>query len=157
MLGPYDRLQAKDLRLPNPSPAIGAYVPFVRSGALIYVSGQVSKDDDRSVVGKVGQEVLRTDALVAGEICALNILSQLHEATGGQLKKISRITSLTCYVNTGSKPTPLSSAVSNHCVGLLYDILSSPPAESIKVVEVENLPLGFSVEVDGVFELGEEQ
>lgn len=147
-----DRLSDLGLSLPDaPAPAAN-YVPWVITGNLVFVSGQISEDENGRIIGKLG-DTLSVDAGVkAAERCALSLLAQVNAATGGDLSRLKRVVKLTGFVNStpdfGDQP-----AVINGCSNLLVEILGDAGRHTRSAVSAPALPFGVAVEIEGIFEL----
>ena len=96
-----DRLAALNIELPAPVSPIANYVPFVRSGDLIYISGQVSIDPTGGIKGTVGEDVDMDGALAAARLCAINLIGQMKLACEGDLSRVKRVVKLGGFVQAG--------------------------------------------------------
>src|ERR1700677_600798 len=101
MSNPIERLAALGLTLPQPARPVANYVPFVRVGDIIYISGQVSTDASGGVRGVVGEDVDLESAKRAARICGLNLIAQMNAATDGDLTRVRRIVKLGGFVQAG--------------------------------------------------------
>ncbi|NNE89999.1 MAG: RidA family protein [Silicimonas sp.] len=151
--GLYTKLGELGLSLPDaPAPAAN-YVPYVISGNLVFVSGQISVDDEgEMIVGKLGRDMLTADGAHAASRCALALLAQLKAACGGDLSRLKRVVKLTGFVNS----TPEFSeqpAVINGASNLLVDLLGDIGKHSRSAVSAASLPFGVAVEIEGIFEI----
>jgi enamine deaminase RidA (YjgF/YER057c/UK114 family) len=146
------RLQELGIVLPAPPAPVASYVPFVRTGALVHVSGQVSMDAGGGIKGKLGGGLSLEQGQAAARLCGLNLLAQLKTACGGNLDLVVRVVKLGGFVNVmpDFDPTP---AVVNGCSDLMVDVFGDAGRHARAAVGVANLPLGFAVEVDGIFEI----
>jgi enamine deaminase RidA (YjgF/YER057c/UK114 family) len=148
------RLAALGITLP-PAPApVANYVPTVRTGSLLFVSGQISRTQDGRVLsGKLGGGVDVEAGRAAARVCALNILAQARAALGS-LDRIQRIVKLTGFVNAVPAFTDHPSVV-NGCSDLLVEILGDKGRHTRSAVGVAGLPLDAAVEVEAILEVGE--
>jgi enamine deaminase RidA (YjgF/YER057c/UK114 family) len=146
------RLAELGITLPTPPAPVASYVPFVRSGALVHVSGQVSVDASGGIKGKLGAPLTLVDGQAAARLCALNLLAQVRAACGGDLDRLVRVVKLGGFVNVAPDFDPIP-AVMNGCSDLMVEVLGDRGRHARSAVGVANLPLGFAVEVDGVFEV----
>jgi len=147
-----DRLTALGLKLPDaPAPAAN-YVPFVQTGNLVFISGQISRDDDGLITGTLGQDADIAIGQRAAGTCALALLAQLKEACGGDLDRLVRVVKLTGFVNSAPDFTDHPSVI-NGASDLLGDILGDKGAHARAAVGVAALPLNVAVEIEGIFEV----
>lgn len=146
------RLAALGIDLP-PAPApVANYVPTVQTGALLFVSGQISRTEDgRVMAGKLGGGVDVAAGRAAARVCALNILSQAQAALGS-LDRIRRIVKLTGFVNAVPAFTDHPSVV-NGCSDLLVEVLGDKGRHTRSAVGVAGLPLDAAVEVEAIIEV----
>lgn len=147
------RLRELGLTLPSPPAPVAAYVPFVRSGAQLHVSGQVSRHPDGRVLkGRLGQDMDQAQGAEAARSCALQLLAQVRAATEGDWGRLVRAVKLTgfvaCAPHFDQQP-----AVVNGCSELLVAALGEAGRHARSAVGVAALPLGAAVEVEALFEL----
>jgi enamine deaminase RidA (YjgF/YER057c/UK114 family) len=147
------RLSELGIVLPDPPAPVASYVPFTRSGSLVHVSGQVSTDASGGIKGKLGAGLTLEQGQAAARLCGLNLLAQLRRACEGDLGKVRRVLKLNGFVNVAPDFDPIP-AVMNGCSDLMVAVLGPVGAHARSAVGVANLPLGFAVEVDGVFDVG---
>jgi enamine deaminase RidA (YjgF/YER057c/UK114 family) len=147
------RLKELGLELPTPSKPGANYVPFVRSGALVFLTGQLSQwNGDRRFVGKLGREWGVEEGREAARLCALNLIAHLKTAAGGDLDGVRRCVRLAGYVN--STPDFLAqSQVLNGASDLFVDVFGDAGRHARMAVGVAALPYDVAVEVEGVFEV----
>jgi enamine deaminase RidA (YjgF/YER057c/UK114 family) len=145
------RLIELGIDLPSPPLPVASYVPFVRSGNHVYVSGQVSMSPNGGIKGKLGDLSLEAGQ-EAARLCGLNLLAQVKLACGGDLDKVVRVVKLNGFVNVLSDFDAIPLVV-NGCSDLMVEVFGDIGKHSRSAVGVANLPLGFAVEVDGVFEI----
>lgn len=146
------RLKELNITLPTPPAPVASYVPFVRTGNLVHISGQVSIDASGGIKGKLGADVTLEQGQAAARLCGLNLLAQLKAACGGDLDQVVRVVKLGGFVNVAPDFDPIP-AVVNGCSDLMVQVLGDAGKHARSAVGVANLPLGFAVEVDGVFEV----
>src|ERR1700742_4302141 len=96
-----DRLAAAGVVLPQPTAPVANYVPFVRVGDLIHISGQVSVDANGGIKGVVGEDVDLETARAAARLCGINRLAQMRAACEGDLDRLVRVVKLGGFVQTG--------------------------------------------------------
>ncbi|MAY33488.1 MAG: RidA family protein [Rhodovulum sp.] len=146
------KLAEMGITLPEaPAPAAN-YVPFVISGNLVHVSGQVASKDGALTVGKLGDTMSVEDGMKAAETCAIALLAQVKAACGGDLDRLKRVVKLTGFVNStpdfGDQPK-----VINGASNLLAEALGDAGKHARSAVSAASLPFGVAVEIDGVFEI----
>ncbi len=146
------KLSELKITLPDaPAPAAN-YVPYVQSGNLVFISGQISRDDDGLITGTLGVDADVALGQKAAETCALALLAQLKSACGGDLERLVRVVKLTGFVNSAPDFTD-HPAVINGASDLLGEVLGDKGAHARAAVGVAALPLGVAVEIEGVFEI----
>ena len=152
MTTPAERLAALGLTLPPVTAPVAAYVPALRTGSYIYVSGQVPVADGKvAATGKVGAEVSAEDAAGLARICALNALAAAASVAGG-LEAITRIVKVVCFVS--SAPSFTSQAqVANGASELLLEVFGDAGKHARSAVGMAVLPLDSPVEVEIVVEV----
>jgi enamine deaminase RidA (YjgF/YER057c/UK114 family) len=144
------RLQELGITLPEPPRPVAAYVPFVVTGNLIFVSGQVSAlPGGPKYQGKLGHHFNTEQGQDAARVCALNILAQLSAALEGDLDRIERIVRLGGFVACADdfSDQPL---VVNGASELMVEVFGDAGRHARAAVGVNALPLGMAVEVDAV-------
>ena len=151
MSSPEERLAALGLTLPEPRAPVANYVPFVRSGACLYISGQVSTDAAGGVRGVVGEDVSPEEAKRAARICGLNLIAQMKAALDGDLGRVVRIVKLAGFVQAGPGFFDIPQVV-NGCSDLMVEVFGDAGRHARSAVGVYRLPLNFAVEVDALIE-----
>ena len=148
-----EKLAEMGLELPNaPAPAAN-YVPFVTSGSLLFVSGQISIGADGALItGKLGADLEVDDGAKAARRCGLALLAQVHSACGGDWDKLRRVVKLTGFVNSTPDFTDQPKVI-NGCSDFLVEVLGEAGRHSRSAVSAAALPLGVAVEIEGIFEL----
>jgi len=147
MSTPEERLSAIGVQLPEPVPAIAAYVPFVIHGRQVWVSGQVPlREGGLPRMGLVGRDISVEDAAVEARWCAINALAQL-KAAALELANVERIIKVTVFVasSEGFHAQPL---VANGASELLQEAFGEAGRHARSAVGVAELPLGAPVELD---------
>ena len=147
------RLKELGLELPTPSTPGANYVPFVRCGQLVFLTGQLSQwNGERRFVGKLGREWGVEEGREAARLCALNLIAHLRTAAEGDLDRVRRCVRLAGYVN--STPDFLAqSQVLNGASDLFVDVFGDAGRHARMAVGVAALPYDVAVEVEGVFEV----
>ncbi len=147
-----DRIAALGLSLPEaPAPAAN-YVPWVQSGSLVFVSGQISQDAGGLIKGKLGADMDVAAGAAAARACALALIAQLRAACAGDLDRVVRVVKLTGFVNSTAEFTDQPKVV-NGCSDLLVEIFGDAGRHARSAVSAASLPLGVAVEIEGIFEI----
>lgn len=146
------RLSELDITLPDaPAPAAN-YVPFVQVGQTLYVSGQISADENGLITGKLGAELDVEAGAAAAQRCALSLLAQVKAACGGDLGKLKRVVKLTGFVNSTPDFTDQPKVV-NGASDLLAEVCGDAGRHARSAVSAGSLPMGVAVEIEGIFEI----
>jgi enamine deaminase RidA (YjgF/YER057c/UK114 family) len=143
------RLNAQGVFLPEPATPVANYVPFVRVGDLVHISGQVSIDAGGGVRGVVGEDVDLETALKAARLCGINLLTQMKAATGGDLDRVERVVKLGGFVQAGPAFFDIPKVV-NGCSDLMVEAFGDAGRHARSAVGVYRLPMNFAVEVDAL-------
>lgn len=147
------RLKELGIQLPAPNAPVANYVPYVVSGKLVFISGQVTiAPDGIKYVGKLGAEISLEDGKAAARLCAVNLLAQLKAACGGDLDRVTRCVKLGVFVNATADFTQ-HPEVGNGASDLIVAALGDAGKHSRAATGAGSLPRGVAVEVDGVFEI----
>lgn len=147
-----ERLASLGVTLPQPNPPVANYVPFVRSGDLVHISGQVSVDAGGGIKGTVGQEVDLETAKAAARLCAINLISQMKAACDGDLSRVVRVVKLGGFVQAGPDFFDIPQVV-NGASDLMVEAFGDAGKHARSAVGVYKLPLNFAVEVDAVVQV----
>jgi enamine deaminase RidA (YjgF/YER057c/UK114 family) len=146
-----DRLAALGVVLPTPVAPVANYVPFVRTGPLLHISGQVSVDAGGGIKGVVGEEVDLETAKAAARLCGVNLLAQMRAALGS-LEGVLRVVKLGGFVQAGPGFFEIPQVV-NGCSDLMVAAFGDKGRHARSAVGVYRLPMNFAVEVDAVVEV----
>jgi len=147
------RLAELGLVLPTPAAAVANYLPFVISGSLVFVSGQLPLVDGKvTVTGRLGAEVGLEEGQQAARQCAINLLAQARAAAGGDLDRVTRLVRLGGFVASTPDFTDQPKIV-NGASDLMVAVLGDAGRHSRAAVGVASLPLNAAVEIEAVFEL----
>ena len=146
------RLAAAGVILPVPVAPVANYVPFVRSGSLVHISGQVSLDASGGVKGVVGADVDLEAAQGAARLCGINLLAQMKVACDGDLDRVVRVVKLGGFVQAGPDFFDIPKVV-NGASDLMVLAFGDAGRHARSAVGVYRLPLNFAVEVDAVVEV----
>lgn len=146
------KLADMGVTLPDaPAPAAN-YVPYVQTGDILYVSGQISKDGDTMITGKLGHNMETPQGAAAARVCAIALLAQVKAACGGDLDRLVRVVKLTGFVNStaeyGEQP-----AVINGASDFLGEALGDAGRHARSAVSAAALPFGVAVEIEGIFQI----
>ena len=145
------QLTAMGITLPAaPAPAAN-YVPYVRSGAYLYVSGQISADDNGMIKGRLGENMDATGGAAAARHCGLSLLAQAKVALG-DLDRVKRVVNLVGFVNSTPDFTDQPEVI-NGCSDLMVEVFGERGRHARSAVGVMVLPRGVAVEVDAIFEV----
>lgn len=140
------------ITLPTPKPPIANYVPVVKTGDLLFVSGQVSVDGSGTVTtGKLGAGMSIEDGRAAARLCAINVIAQV-KAAAGDLDKVVRIVKVVGFVNSTLEFTD-QPAVINGCSDLLVEVFGDKGRHARSAVGVASLPFNAAVEVEAIVEI----
>ncbi len=140
--------------LPAPAAPAANYVPYVISGNLVFVSGQITMaDGELQYIGTVGDDLSLEDGIAAARLCAVNLIAQVKEACGDDLDRVSQVVKLGGFVNCTADFTDLPKVI-NGASDLIADVFGAAGKHARFAVGAPSLPLGVAVEIDGVFEIG---
>jgi len=152
MTHPNDRLTALAIDLPAPLAPVANYVPFVRVGDTVHISGQVSLDAGGGIRGTVGQDIDLKGGVAAARLCGLNLIAQMRAACDGDLARVRRIVKLGGFVQAGPDFFDIPQVV-NGASDLMVEVFGESGRHARSAVGVYRLPLNFAVEVDAVIEI----
>lgn len=140
-------------KLPESAPPLFNYVPYVVTGNMVFVAGQVPIGGDHDYKGKVGIDIDMDTAKEAAKQCALNILRQVSDAVNGDWSRVMRCVKLGGFVNCGPDFTDMSLVI-NGASDLMVTALGEKVGKHARfAVGAPSLPAGFAVEIDAVFEI----
>lgn len=152
MTTPIEKLREYGYELPRPKPPVASYVPVVRSGNLLFVSGQISSNDQGVVEGKLGETMNVVQGGNAAELAAVKILSEILYSGGVELTAIKRVVKLTVLVASTPEFTE-QHLVANGASNLIVGVLGDKGKHARAAFGVAALPLGAAVEVEAVVEV----
>ncbi len=147
------RLADLDIVLPDPVAPVANYVPYVVTGNLVFISGQVSIAPDGLITGKLGAEVSLERGIEAAHACGVNLIAQLKAACDGDLDRVRRVVKLGGFVNSTPDFTDQPKVV-NGTSDLMVAVFGDSGRHARAAVGAPSLPMNAAVEVDGVFEIG---
>jgi len=148
-----DRLRELEIALPQPSAPGANYVPAVRSGNLLFLTGQLSQwNGERRFVGKLGREFDVAEGQQAARLCALNLIAHLRAALDGNLDRVVRCVRIAGYVNSTPDFTGQSQVV-NGASDVFVAVFGDAGRHTRMAVGASALPYDVAVEVEAVFEI----
>ena len=148
-----ENIKKLNIKLPEAKAPVGNYVATKISGKTLFVSGQISIDENGELIkGKVGKDLDTDEAYQAAKRCGLSIISQVKKACGGDLSKIKSCIKLTGFVNSTDDFIEQPKVI-NGASDLIVSIFQQAGMHTRAAVSANSLPLGVSVEVDAIFEL----
>jgi enamine deaminase RidA (YjgF/YER057c/UK114 family) len=146
------KLAEMGVTLPEAPVPAANYVPYVKVGDLLFVSGQLPTGPEGLMLGKLGDDMSTEAGAEAAKYCAIALLSQVKAACGGDLDRLKRVVKLTGFVNStadyGEQP-----AVVNGASNFLGEALGEAGKHSRSAVSAAALPFGVAVEIEGIFEI----
>jgi enamine deaminase RidA (YjgF/YER057c/UK114 family) len=156
MNGVETRLRDLGIVLPSPVPPVANYLPVVRSGNLLFISGQLPFGPSGRIaphhLGKLGREIFNEAGQEAARVAAINVLAQAKVALAGRLDRVRRCVRLVGYINCMPDFAALP-AVMNGASDLMVDVLGDAGRHARTTVGVAELPLDSAVEVEAIFEV----
>jgi enamine deaminase RidA (YjgF/YER057c/UK114 family) len=147
----YERLSELEISLPEVTPPVAAFAPFVRTGNLIYVSGHIAKKDGRPWTGRLGEGLTTEQGKEAARNAAIDLLATLHTAAG-DLNRIKRIVKLMVLVSSASNFTE-QHLVANGASELLIKAFGEGGPHARTAFGVAQIPMGSCVEVELIAEV----
>ena len=150
-----EKINELKIKLPEAKAPVGSYVATKISGKMLFISGQISIDENGELIkGKVGKDLSTDDGYRAAKRCGLSIVSQVKNACGGDLSKIKSCVKLTGFVNSTNDFIEQPKVI-NGASDLIASIFGDSGMHTRAAVSTNSLPLGVSVEVDAIFELNQ--
>ncbi|MFU8881344.1 MAG: RidA family protein [Rhodobacterales bacterium] len=146
------RLASLGVTLPDAPPPAANYVPFVQTGDLVFVSGQISNGPDGFITGKLGADMDVAAGAAAAKTCAISLLAQLKAACGGDLDRLVRVVKLTGFVNSTAEFTDQPKVI-NGASDFLVEALGDIGRHARSAVSAASLPLGVAVEIEAIFQI----
>ena len=148
-----DKLKELNINLPDAKAPVGNYMATKISGKMLFISGQISIDNNGQLIkGKVGKDLDTEAGYNAAKRCALSIVAQVKKACGDDLSKVKSCIKLTGFVNSTDDFTEQPKVI-NGASDLIASIFGETGMHTRAAVSTNSLPLGVSVEVDAIFEL----
>ncbi len=154
MNDPETRLKALGLTLPEAAAPVANYVPYVISGNLVFISGQVSKIGDDVIGGRLGEDLSVERGQDAAKLSALNLIAQMKAACGGDLSRMRRIVKLGGFVQALPAATAADiPKVINGCSDIMVAVFGEAGRHARFAVSAPSLPLDVAVEIDAIVEI----
>ena len=148
-----DKIKELNIKLPEAKAPAGNYVATKITGKLLYISGQISIDENGELIkGKIGKDLKTEHGYNAAKRCGLSIISQVKKACNNDLSKVKSCIKLTGFVNS-TEDFIEQPKVINGASDLIVSIFGDSGMHTRAAVSANSLPLGVSVEVDAIFEL----
>ena len=149
----YDQLQSLHITLPPVAVPAAAYVPFMQTGNLVFLSGHIAKQDGKVWVGQLGKTMQTTEGAAAARAVAIDLMGTLQAAVG-DLNRVKRIVKVMSLVNSSPDYTE-HHLVTNGCSELLGQVFGDKGAHARSAFGVAQLPLGACVEIELIAEVAE--
>lgn len=149
----YDRLKSLGIEPPAVGVPVAAYVPFVRTGSLVFLSGHIAKRDGKPWVGQLGRDMDTATGKQAARAVAIDLMGTLHAAVG-DLNKVQRIVKVVSLVNSSPDYTE-HHLVTNGCSELLGEVFGAAGVHARAAFGVAQIPLGACVEIELIAEVAE--
>lgn len=148
-------LKDLDLVLPEAAAPVANYVPYVVSGNLVFISGQISKIGNDVVRGRLGEDLSVEEGQRGAKLSALNLIAQMKAACGGDLSRVKQVVKLGGFVQaTGSQATDAKiPQVINGCSDVMVAVFGDAGRHARFAVSAPSLPLDVAVEIDAIIEI----
>ena len=148
-----NKLKELNIQLPTPKDPVGSYVASKVVGRLLYISGQISTDENGNLIkGKIGKDLNVDQGYEAAKRCGLAIISQVKKACGGDLSKVKSCIKLTGFVNSTDDFTDQPKVI-NGASEIIAKVFDNKSLHTRAAISSNSLPLGVAVEVDAIFEI----
>ncbi len=147
-----DKLKQLNITLPPVAVPAAAYVPFVRTGNLVFLSGHIAKKDGKPWVGQLGKDTSTEQGKAAARAVAIDLMGTLAAALGGDLEKVVRIVKVMSLVNSTGDFTE-QHLVTNGCSELLGEVFGDKGAHARSAFGVAQIPMGACVEIELIAEV----
>ena len=147
-----ERLQQLGITLPPVAVPAAAYVPYVQTGKLVFVSGHIARRDGKPWVGQLGRDMDTATGQQAARAIAIDLLGTLSAAVGGDLERVHRVVKVMSLVNSTPSFTE-AHLVTNGCSELLGQVLGDAGVHARSAFGVAQLPMGACVEIELIAEL----
>lgn len=147
----YEKLKSLNITLPEVAAPAAAYLPFVQTGKLVFLSGHLAKKDGQVIVGQLGKNVTTAEGKAAARLIAIDLMGTLHAATG-DLGKVKRIVKVMSLVNSTGDFTE-HHLVTNGASALIGQVFGDKGAHARSTFGVAQIPHGACVEIELIAEL----
>jgi enamine deaminase RidA (YjgF/YER057c/UK114 family) len=147
-----DKLKQLGINLPPVATPAAAYVPFVQTGNLVFISGHIAKKDGKAWVGQLGKTMQTEEGKQAARAIAIDLMGTLQAACGGDLNKIKRIVKVMSLVNSSPDYTE-QHLVTNGCSELLGEVFGDKGKHARSAFGVAQIPMGACVEIELIAEV----
>ena len=148
----YDKLKALNITLPEVAIPAAAYLPYMQTGNLVFLSGHVAKQDGKPWVGKLGENMTTEEGKLAARAIAIDLMGTLQHACGGDLSRVKRIVKVMSLVNSSPSYTE-QHLVTNGCSELLGEVFGEAGKHARSAFGVAQIPMGCCVEIELMAEL----
>ena len=148
----YEKLKALNITLPEVALPAAAYLPYVQTGNLVFLSGHVAKQDGKPWVGKLGENMTTEEGKQAARAIAIDLIGTLQHACGGDLSRVKRIVKVMSLVNSSPSYTE-QHLVTNGCSELLGEVFGEAGKHARSAFGVAQIPMGCCVEIELMAEL----
>ena len=149
----YEKLKTLNIVLPEVTPPVAAFVPFLRTGNLVYISGHIAKQNGKPWTGQLGSDVTTEDGQRAARAVAIDLLGTLNAALG-DLNKVSRIVKVMVLVNSASTFTE-QHVVANGASQLFEEVFGAKGTHARSAFGVAQIPFGSCVEIEMIVEVSD--
>ena len=149
----YEKLKTLNIVLPEVTPPVAAFVPFLRTGNLVYISGHIAKRDGKPWTGQLGSDVTTEEGQRAARAVAIDLLGTLNAALG-DLNKVSRIVKVMVLVNSTSTFTE-QHVVANGASQLFEEVFGAKGTHARSAFGVAQIPFGSCVEIEMIAEVSD--
>ena len=154
MTSPENKLKELGLILPEAAAPVANYVPYVISGNMVFISGQIAKIGDKAIGGRLGEDLTVEQGQEAAKLSALNLIAQMKAACGGDLSRVKRVVKLGGFVQ--ALPTATQADIPkiiNGCSDIMVAVFGDAGRHARFAVSAPSLPLDVAVEIDAIIEI----
>lgn len=148
----YDKLQALNITLPPLAVPAAAYVPYVQTGNLVFLSGHIARKDGKAWAAQFGRNITTDEGKLAARAVAVDLLGTLHHATGGDLNRVQRIVKVMSLVNSTGDFTE-QHLVTNGASELFAEVFGDKGSHARSAFGVAQIPMGACVEIELIAEI----
>ena len=149
----YENLRKLNIKIPKAPDPVGSYVAYKKTSNLLFISGQISIDDNGNITkGKLGKELSIDQGQAAAKLCAINIIAQAKKACDEKLETIKNCIKLTGYVNSTNEFSDQPKVI-NGASEIIFAVFGENGKHTRAAISANSLPLDAAVEVDAIFEL----